>query len=84
MLAAQFAENLATTRHHRGFVIVEQGAHHGELAQDFLEATRRRCPEFFAALRYQIVEPFPKLQIDNRKRCGNSATACNGESHPMN
>ena len=44
------------------FLIVEQGAHHGQFACDVLESTQRRFPEFFAALRYQIVEPFPALQ----------------------
>ena len=62
LLAAQFAEIWRLLDSIDDFVIVEQGAHHGELAQDVLEATRRRFPEFFAALRYQIVEPFPKLQ----------------------
>jgi len=62
LLAAQFAEIWQRLGTIDDFVIVEQGAHHGELAKDVLEATRRRFPEFFAALRYQIVEPFPKLQ----------------------
>src|SRR5256714_6286786 len=62
LLAAKFAEIWQRLGAIDDFVIVEQGAHHGELAQDVLEATRRRFPEFFAALRYQIVEPFPKLQ----------------------
>ena len=44
------------------FLIVEQGAHHGQFACDVLESTQRRFPEFFSALRYQIVEPFPVLQ----------------------
>ena len=62
LLAAQFAEiweRLARIDH---FTIVEQGAHHGDFARDVLESTQRRSPEFFAAVRYQIVEPFPKLQ----------------------
>jgi SAM-dependent MidA family methyltransferase len=42
--------------------IVEQGAHHGEFARDVLEFSRRELPDFFSALQYQIVEPFPKLQ----------------------
>jgi len=44
------------------FLIVEQGAHHGQFACDVLESTERRFPEFFSALRYQIVEPFSALQ----------------------
>ena len=70
LLAAQFGEiweRLGKTCPERSrrvdnFIIVEQGAHHGEFARDVLESARRQSPEFFAALRYQIVEPFPKLQ----------------------
>ena len=43
-------------------LIVEQGAHHGQFARDVLDSTQRRFPEFFSALRYQIVEPFSVLQ----------------------
>jgi SAM-dependent MidA family methyltransferase len=46
----------------RRFVIVEQGAYHGEFARDLLEASRARWPEFFQAVRYLIIEPFPILQ----------------------
>src|SRR5438132_12073383 len=46
----------------RSFVIVEQGAHHGEFARDLLEASRAGWPEFFQAIRYLIIEPFPILQ----------------------
>jgi SAM-dependent MidA family methyltransferase len=62
---AQFAEiwqRLSQPRSNGGidnFVIVEQGAHDGQFARDVLEAARTCWPEFFAALRYQIVEPFP-------------------------
>jgi SAM-dependent MidA family methyltransferase len=62
LVAAQFAEIWERLGRPNGFAIVEQGAHHGELARDVLEFSHRRFPEFFAALRYQIVEPFPKLQ----------------------
>jgi SAM-dependent MidA family methyltransferase len=62
LLAAQFFEIRERLGKIDNFSIIEQGAHHGELARDVLQATRRRFPEFFAALRYQIVEPFPKLQ----------------------
>jgi SAM-dependent MidA family methyltransferase len=69
-LAAQFAEiwerigNSDSRREQRidNFVLVEQGAHHGEFARDVLESARERWPDFFAALRYRIVEPFPVLQ----------------------
>ncbi len=43
-------------------MIVEQGAHDGQFARDVLESLQKRAPEFFEALRYRIVEPFPILQ----------------------
>jgi SAM-dependent MidA family methyltransferase len=61
LLAAQFAEVWRLGRIDN-FTVVEQGAHHGEFARDVLESTQRRFPQFFAALRYYIIEPFSKLQ----------------------
>lgn len=62
MLAEQFAEIWRGLGRPDDFVIVEQGAHHGEFATDVLEALRDRNPELFATLRYRVVEPFPVLQ----------------------
>jgi SAM-dependent MidA family methyltransferase len=62
LLAAQFAEMWERLGKIEHFVIVEQGAHHGDLAHDVLGATRTRFPEVFSALHYRIVEPFPLLQ----------------------
>ncbi|HEY6071704.1 MAG TPA: SAM-dependent methyltransferase [Chthoniobacterales bacterium] len=62
LLVAQFAEIWERLDKIDNFTVVEQGAHHGEFARDVLDSARRRSPEFCAALRYQIVEPFPKLQ----------------------
>ncbi len=62
LLAAQFAEMWERLDQTDNFVIVEQGAHHGDFARDVLGSARKRWPEFFAALRYRIVEPFPILQ----------------------
>ena len=62
MLAGQFAELWLTLDRPNDFVIVEQGAHHGELATDVLEALRAQWPELFAVVRYRMVEPFPLLQ----------------------
>jgi len=70
LLAAQFAEIWerlcnSDSRREQGidnFTIVEQGAHHGDFARDFLESARNGYPEFFAALCYRIIEPFPILQ----------------------
>lgn len=62
LLAAQFAEIWERLGKTGNFVIVEQGAHHGEFAGDVLACAQQCFPEFFAALRYRIIEPFPKLQ----------------------
>ena len=62
ILAAQFAEIWEVMGRPGDFTLVEQGAHHGDFAKDVLEAARERTPDFFAALRYCIVEPFPMLQ----------------------
>ena len=62
LLTAQFVEMWKQLGETDNFVIVEQGAHHGEFARDVLESARTCWPDFFAALRYRIVEPFPILQ----------------------
>jgi SAM-dependent MidA family methyltransferase len=61
-LAAQFGEIWEKLGSPDDFVIVEQGASHGELAADVLEALQMSKPEFFARLVYRIVEPFPVLR----------------------
>jgi SAM-dependent MidA family methyltransferase len=62
LLAAQFAEIWEQLDKIDNFVIVEEGAHHGDFARDVLECARERFPEFYSALRYRIVEPFAALQ----------------------
>jgi SAM-dependent MidA family methyltransferase len=62
LLAAQFAEIWERLGKIGKFTIVEQGAHHGKFARDVLESAQNKSPEFFSALRYRIVEPFPRLQ----------------------
>ena len=62
LLAAQFAEIWERLGKIDNFVLVEQGAHHGEFARDVLESARKRWPDFSAALCYRIIEPFPILQ----------------------
>jgi SAM-dependent MidA family methyltransferase len=83
LLAAQFVEmwerlgKACPERSRRidNFVIVEQGAHHGDFATDVLDAARKHFPEFFSALRYRIVEPFPLLQ-DRQSQTLNEFGAC--------
>ena len=67
LLAVQFAEIWEHLGKIDNFIIVEQGAHHGEFARDVLESARKSRPDFFAALRYQIIEPFPILQDRQRQ-----------------
>src|SRR4029077_9398537 len=62
LLAAQFAQMWERLGRIDNFVIGEQGAHHGDFARDVLGSARKGWSEFFAALRYRIVEPFPILQ----------------------
>ena len=62
LMAGQFAEIWEKLGEPHDFVIVEQGAHHGEFATDVLEALRDMNPRFFAVVRYRIVEPFPILR----------------------
>jgi SAM-dependent MidA family methyltransferase len=66
MLAAQFAEMWEVLGRPGDFVIVEQGAHHGDFARDALIAARERSPDFFASMRYRIVEPFAVLEERQR------------------
>jgi SAM-dependent MidA family methyltransferase len=49
------------------FVMVEQGAHHGDFARDVLGAVRERAPDLFSTLRYWIIEPFPILREQQEK-----------------
>lgn len=62
LLARQFAEMWEVLGRPADFVIVEQGAHHGEFARDVLVAAREQAPEFFSALCYRVIEPFSILQ----------------------
>jgi SAM-dependent MidA family methyltransferase len=62
LMSAQFGEAWELIGQPNDFTIVEQGADNGDFARDALEAARTDRPEFFGALRYRIVEPFPNLQ----------------------
>lgn len=63
LMAGQFAEIWETLGRPDDFVVVEQGAHHGEFATDVLEGLREQNPDLFAAVRYRIVEPFALLRL---------------------
>lgn len=62
LMTAQFAEIWERLGKIDNFVIVEQGAHDGQFARDVLQSAQLRAPEFFEALDYRIIEPFPILR----------------------
>jgi SAM-dependent MidA family methyltransferase len=62
LMTAQFAEIWEQLGKIDNFVIVEQGAHDGQFARDVLQFAQLRVPEFFEALDYRIIEPFPILR----------------------
>ena len=68
LLASQFSEIWERLGKINDFVIVEQGAHDAQFALDVLEFVQKRLPEFFDALRYRILEPFPILEQQQRQR----------------
>src|SRR4249919_1571628 len=68
LLASQFSEIWERLGKLNDFVIAEQGAHDGQFALDVLEFVKDRLPEFFDALRYRIIEPFPILEEQQRRR----------------
>jgi SAM-dependent MidA family methyltransferase len=68
LLAAQFGEMWEILGRPGDFTIVEQGAHEGEFAGDVLEEVRQREADFFSALRYCVIEPFPILEARQRER----------------
>lgn len=59
LLCAQFAEIWERFDRIDNFVVTEQGAHDGQFARDVLEFAQKRFPDFFTALSYGIIEPFP-------------------------
>ena len=67
LLALQFIEIWERLGKMNHFVIVEQGANDGQFARDALGFVQNRLPEFFDALRYRILEPFPILEEHQRR-----------------
>jgi SAM-dependent MidA family methyltransferase len=68
LLAAQFFEIWSKLGKTNNFVIVEQGAHHGEFAADVLASIRGSFPDFFSTLHYCVVEPFVVLRDRQAQR----------------
>jgi SAM-dependent MidA family methyltransferase len=68
LLASQFSEIWDRLGKVNDFFIVEQGVHDGQFARDVLEFVQKQLPEFFEALRYRILEPFPILKHQQRRK----------------
>ena len=66
LMAKQFEEIWYRMNSPAGFAIVEEGAHHGQFAQDVLGWLRQFSPDLFRQVRYWIVEPNPKLQAEQQ------------------
>jgi SAM-dependent MidA family methyltransferase len=68
LLVAQFCEIWERLGKPDDFVILEQGAHDGQFSLDVLGFVQKRLPEFFDALHYRILEPFPILEQQQRRK----------------
>jgi SAM-dependent MidA family methyltransferase len=68
LLARQFAEMWELLDRPRPFVIVEQGAHRGDLAHDVLTGLRELAPECFDAVEIYLIEPASLLAEAQRAR----------------
>jgi SAM-dependent MidA family methyltransferase len=71
LLARQFFQMWQALGKPKPFWIVEQGAHDGQFACDVLEWCREAAPDFFAALRYAIIDASDPASI--RQQCGPEA-----------
>ncbi|MGA3172401.1 MAG: SAM-dependent methyltransferase [Chthoniobacteraceae bacterium] len=68
LIAFQFREMWEWLERPAVFTIVEQGANDGTFATDVLEWCRVEAPDFFEALRYEIVEGLEILRCRQRER----------------
>lgn len=70
IMAVQFADMWEKLGRPDEFTVVEQGAHDGRFAADVHNAARSYAPEFFAALRYCVVEPSQVLRARQKDLFG--------------
>ncbi len=73
LLGVQFREMWDLLGRPGVFTIVEQGANDGAFAADVLGSSRVEAPDFFEALRYEIVEGIESLRERQRARLGEFA-----------
>ena len=71
LLGWQFREMWERLEQPAGFTIVEQGANDGAFAADVLGWSQRQAPDFFEALRYEIIEGLVVLRGRQRERLAN-------------
>ncbi len=67
LLALQFTEMWHALDRPSPFLLVEQGAHHGDFARDVLQWSASEAPDFFEMLRYCVVEPAEILRERQRE-----------------
>jgi SAM-dependent MidA family methyltransferase len=68
LLARQFAEMWRALDSPAQIDLIERGPGRGLFARDVLEGSAKQFPEFFAALRYQLVEQSAHLRTKLRER----------------
>ena len=66
LMAKQFEEIWMRMNAPVSFTIVEEGAHHGQFAQDVLGWLQQFSPDLYARIKYWIVEPNPRLQLEQQ------------------
>jgi SAM-dependent MidA family methyltransferase len=62
LIASQLDQMWHALERPKPFVILEQGAHTGDLARDILSAMQESYPQCYQCVHYIIVEPFPVLR----------------------
>ncbi len=70
LLAVQFEEMWQHLGRPSPFTIVEQGANDGTLAADVLHVCRAQMPDFFAAMRYELIEGQDVLKARQQEQLG--------------
>ncbi len=70
LLARQAAELWEALGKPDPFRIIEQGAHHGQLMGDLIQAVASQHPDFGHAARWTVVEPAPALRREQHNRLG--------------
>ena len=75
LLARQFEEMWRVLGTPDRIGIIELGAGRGWFAQDVIDWSRRKFPEFFAALHYVLIESSPQLRLRLHERFPEAAQA---------